>query len=247
MCHIIDSGARAVSLLRITAKGGGAITLLFAMLLSWILYCGAAATFIGAIALLPRRTRPKGVWLIVAGIASVLAAILWPAREQRVASIETHLDEIMPRWQFDEQHEIRIAATPERIFAAIRNVTAGEIRFYQTLTAIRRLGRSGGENILNVPDAKPILEVATRGGFRVLADDPPRELVLGTNVAPSTLAVMNFRVGSDGLVTTETRVFAKTDAGRRSFAVYWRAIRPGSGIIRRSWLEAIKRRAESGT
>lgn len=216
------------------------------MLLSWILYCGSAAAFTGAIASLPRRTRRKGMWIFAAGIASALIAILWPAREQKAARVKTRLDEIMPRWQFDEHHEIRIAATPERIFAAIRGVTAGEIRLYQTLTAIRRFGCDDGENILNVPDEKPILDVATRSGFRVLADDAPRELVIGTNVAPSTLAVMNFRVGNDGLVTTDTRVFARTDSGRRSFAVYWRAIRPGSGIIRRSWLEAIKRRAESG-
>lgn len=212
-----------------------------------MLYCGFAAAFTGAIAFLPRRTRRKGMWIFATGLASALIAVLWPAREQNAARIETRLDEIMPRWQFDEHHEIRIAATPERIFAAIRDVTPREIRFYQTLTTIRRLGRSGGEDILNAPDSKPVLEVATHSGFRVLADDPPRELVIGTNVAPSTLAVMNFRVGNDGLVTTETRVFAKTDSGRRNFAIYWRAIRPGSGIIRRSWLEAIKRRAESGT
>jgi hypothetical protein len=48
----------------------------------------------------------------------------------------------------------------------------------------------------------------------------------------------------DGLVITETRVYAGTPAARRRFAIYWRFIRPGSGIIRRSWLEAIKRRAE---
>jgi hypothetical protein len=35
------------------------------------------------------------------------------------------------------------------------------------------------------------------------------------------------------------------DDAHRTFAVYWRIIRPGSGIIRRSWLEAIKRRAEA--
>jgi hypothetical protein len=30
----------------------------------------------------------------------------------------------------------------------------------------------------------------------------------------------------------------------RQFAVYWRLIHPGSDIIRRMWLRAIKRRAE---
>jgi hypothetical protein len=38
---------------------------------------------------------------------------------------------------------------------------------------------------------------------------------------------------------------ACTDASSaRRFARYWRLIRPASGAIRRSWLAAIKRRAE---
>ncbi len=213
------------------------------MLLSWILYCGFAAIFTGAIATLPRRTRRKGAGLFATGLASAFIALFWPAREEHAARVESHIDEIMPRWQFEEHHEIQINAPPERIWAAIRDVTPGEIRLYKTLTSIRRLGCDDGENILNAPDAKPILEVATRSEFRMLADDPPRELVIGTHVAPQALAVMNFRIDGTRL-TTETRVFAQTDKARRAFAIYWRLIRPGSGIIRVSWLEAIKRRAE---
>jgi hypothetical protein len=209
-----------------------------------MLYVGFAATFTGAIATLPRRTRRKGSWLFATGIASALIALFWPAREQHAARVESHIDEIMPRWQFEEHHEIQINAPPERIWAAIRDVTPREIRFFQTLTTIRRFGRSSDENILNAPDAKPILDVATHSGFLVLIDDPPRELVIGVHVAPQALAVMNFRLAGTRL-TTETRVFAQTDEARRSFAIYWRLIRPGSGIIRRSWLDAIKRRAES--
>jgi len=214
------------------------------MLLSVLLYCGAAAIVVGGLAMLFRRHRRKGAALFAAGIAFVLIAICWPATERRADPIVSGLDKSVPRWQFDERHEIRIAATPERIYSAIRLVTAGEIRFFQILTAIRCLGRCREESIMHAPDAKPILEVATRGGFRILLDDPPHELVIGTRVTPETLAVMNFRIEPDGRVTTETRVFASTDAARRKFAVYWRVIRPGSGIIRRGWLEAIKRRAE---
>jgi hypothetical protein len=46
-------------------------------------------------------------------------------------------------------------------------------------------------------------------------------------------------------LSTETRVFAVDPSARRRFAVYWRVIYPGSAFIRRMWLEAIKRRAES--
>lgn len=54
--------------------------------------------------------------------------------------------------------------------------------------------------------------------------------------------------GDDGFVrvTTETRVKAIDADARRRFTRYWRLIRPGSGLIRRSWLKAIRHRAEAG-
>jgi hypothetical protein len=62
-------------------------------------------------------------------------------------------------------------------------------------------------------------------------------------------AVMNFRATpeADGwtLVTTETRVHAIDRATQRRFAAYWRAIYPGSAIIRWSWLRAIEARIAS--
>ncbi|HKC24690.1 MAG TPA: hypothetical protein VKF32_08095, partial [Thermoanaerobaculia bacterium] len=90
--------------------------------------------------------------------------------------------------------------------------------------------------------------VATRSGFEGLADDPGREMVVGIRISKATLAAMNFLIETDGRggtnLSTETRVFASTASARRAFAVYWRAILPGSDLIRRSWLRAIGRRAE---
>jgi hypothetical protein len=61
-------------------------------------------------------------------------------------------------------------------------------------------------------------------------------------------AAMNFRLEDEGngwtRLTTETRVFATDDQARRRFAAYWRAIYPGSALIRRMWLRAIRLRAE---
>ncbi len=48
-----------------------------------------------------------------------------------------------------------------------------------------------------------------------------------------------------GLVTAETRVYATDASARRRFARYWRVIYPGSALIRRRWLRAMKRRAEA--
>ena len=61
-------------------------------------------------------------------------------------------------------------------------------------------------------------------------------------------AVMNFTAEpaeGGALLTTKTRVLATDDASRRRFARYWRVIRPGSALIRRSWLRAAARRAEA--
>ncbi|MFN2400291.1 MAG: hypothetical protein ABR543_16885, partial [Gemmatimonadaceae bacterium] len=144
---------------------------------------------------------------------------------------------------------------------------ADEITLFRTLTWIRRGGRELPESILNAGERESLIDVATRTGFVRLADEPPRELVLGTVVAapPGTtgaltrdvfqkrlppgfaLAAMNFAVQPDGaggsFVSTETRVFANSSDARRRFAAYWRVIYPGSAIIRRMWLRAIERRA----
>jgi len=46
-------------------------------------------------------------------------------------------------------------------------------------------------------------------------------------------------------VSTETRVWALDDSTRRGMGRYWRLIVPGSGLLRRQWLESIKKRAEN--
>ena len=62
-------------------------------------------------------------------------------------------------------------------------------------------------------------------------------------------AAMNFRLHDEGggwtRVVTETRVFATDDHAGRRFAAYWRTIYPGSALIRRMWLRAIRARAEA--
>jgi hypothetical protein len=117
---------------------------------------------------------------------------------------------------------------------------------------------------------RPILDVVEHGGFLVLDVDEEREIVAGVvgrfwrPVANDTVrlpcasaflafdepgyakAAVNFRLEDEGegcRVTTETRILATDAESRRSFARYWSLIRPGSGLIRRSWLRAIARRA----
>jgi len=242
---------------------------------STIVYLGLITAFVGfASVLIPLRwlripTRRRGAAIFAIGVLIVVIGFALPAPEQRVAKPATHLDEFLPRWQFHERHEARVAATPERVFEAIRAVRADEILLFRLLTWIRRGGKDLPENILNAGGERPLLDVATSSGFIYLADDPPREIVVGTVVVapPGTrgtltpevfrkhlppgfaIAGMNFRVIPDGkggsIVTTETRVYANSDSARRRFSSYWRVIYPGSTLIRRMWLRAIVRRAQA--
>jgi len=214
-------------------------------------------------------TRWQGLAVAAAGAVLAVIGLFLPAPESRIGRVETRLDEFAPAWQFREVHTIRIAAPPARVFDAVRRVRADEIFLFNTLTRIRRGGRQLPPSILNAGGRESLIDVATANGFVRLADDAPRELVIGTVVIapPGTrgtltpdvfqkplppgfgLATMNFVVREDGSsgswVTTETRVFTNTPSARRRFATYWRVIYPGSAIIRRMWLRAIQRRAEN--
>ena len=61
----------------------------------------------------------------------------------------------------------------------------------------------------------------------------------------------NFEVEDSGggwsTVSSETRVLALDDSSRRGMGCYWRLIVPGSGLLRRQWLDGIKKRAESAS
>ena len=48
--------------------------------------------------------------------------------------------------------------------------------------------------------------------------------------------------GAGTLLATETRVTATSEDARRAFGRYWRVVRPGSDLVRASWLRAAERR-----
>jgi hypothetical protein len=243
-----------------------------------LVYVALAAMFLGAVSVVrPLRflgitSRPYGFVVLLCGVVVFLIGVSLPAPENRIAARTTILDDFVPAYQFAEFHTVRIKAPRERVFAAIRDVTANEIALFRTLTWIRRFGRRGPESILNAPEQVPLLEVATRTSFLLLAEEKDREIVLGTLVAAPpgwrpnkdkeptpedfkalhapgfALAAMNFRVentaNGETLLMTETRTFATDASARRKFAAYWRVIYPGSALIRIMWLRAIRHRAE---
>ena len=213
------------------------------LLLSIFMYAGLTVLLASAIALVKpiRRiglaTRQRAALAAIAGMVLVLIACAWPTPVIRSAGVYSMLDDKIRAYQFAEYHEIRVNASPAKVFEAIRQVTAPEIRYFDLLTSIRnpRFGKVE-ESILAAPPDKPILAVALGGGFTVLGERPSEEIVIGVRVAPDVRAAMNFKVNpdSDGWLrlSTETRVFAATPAALRGFTVYWRLIYPGSALMR---------------
>jgi len=209
------------------------------------------------------RRRTVGALVLTSGVVIVLAALLWPGPLVRVAEHKTLLDDILPEFQFYERHSQRVHASPEQVMRGIRQVTLGDLKSYATLmrirgVALRRPYQDPGSSQL-------VLDVLSSGFMSLGASE--REIVLGGigKVRPPRPHVKNLAeytaYGQEGAkvafnlcvedagagwstVSTETRVLALDEFSRRVTGVYWRLIVPGSGLLRRQWLEAIKDRAE---
>jgi hypothetical protein len=154
-----------------------------------VVQLGLMGMFIGLVLLVrpmafPRiGNRRRAAAALGASILICMIGANLPASETLTASPKTELDRFMPAWQFGEFHAIRIAAPKEQVYRALKEVSADEIFLFRTLVWLRRLGRSGPPSILNPPPNQPLLEVASRTSFLLLAEKPNDEVVLGTLVA----------------------------------------------------------------
>ncbi len=183
------------------------------------------------------------------------------------------LDDLMPTYEFNEVHRIRIHASPGAVYVALKEVTPGEMPLVRVLFGLRSLpAHLMGHQGLPTRKTEPLYAQMLNGGFVSLGEVPGEELVVGVvgqmwklrgdtpapritgkhafvafNAPGFAKGAMNFalRQVDDGAeLTTETRVQTTDSGAHHGFARYWRVIRPGSAAIRRSWLRAVKRRAE---
>lgn len=169
------------------------------------------------------------------------------------------LDEVLPRWHQRERHSVAVPAPRAAVWRAVEEVSWRSVPVFRVLTLLRSAGRS------RQPADRPVLDRLLAGGFTVLSrsDDelvvgavvrlrPPRGAVpLGATPdralrgfdRPGHYKVaLNFRLAG-GRLSTETRVLATDPGARRAFRRYWVVVRLPSGLIRREWLRAIRRRA----
>jgi hypothetical protein len=188
------------------------------------------------------------------------------------------IDQYLPSYDVFERHRANVGVPPVATYAALRRANLASVPIVRILMGLRALPGAvahGASGLRRLWDQRPepvTITTLEAYGFRVLAESPPSELLLGLegqfwrltgNVctpsevdfrtrapAPgSARAVWNFQLQAreDGTteLTTETRVQCADAGARRRFLPYWYFIRPASGLIRRAVLRAIRRAAEA--
>jgi len=164
------------------------------------------------------------------------------------------LADALPVYHHHERHTIRVSATPERALAAARAARLEDVPVVSLLFKLRGL-RAAARG--------PLWDALLAQGFQPLGEDTL--VLVGKPWSPKggtrrvddfvTFAepgyakmAMDLRAVPDGdgaRLETETRIYLTDASARRRFGAYWLVIRPFSGLTRRGWLKAAKRRAET--
>jgi hypothetical protein len=178
------------------------------------------------------------------------------------------LDDIISAPEFSERHARRIAAEPDRVWAALLELRLSDSPVARLLMAVRTLGplrRGRHEQLISgrFLDHGPVPLLAITPGECVVAGGVMQPWKLGGGAEPPLLdaaalrafdragwvkCAVDFVLVPDGAgtqLTTETRVAATDTRSRRCFALYWLLIRAGSGLIRREMLRVVARHAET--
>jgi hypothetical protein len=169
-----------------------------------------------------------------------------------------------------EVHDILVPARPQVVFAAVKQVTVREVRLLMPLETLRVLpGLVARRPAFRPARSEPLLDEFTVGVVS-LGEHPGAEIAAGAvgrfwrlagnepasirtredfisfaepGYAKAAIAFLVHPERDGSRVITETRVAGTSPEATRALLRYWRAIRLGSGAIRKSWLAAIRRRA----
>lgn len=240
--------------------------------LSTLLYAGIVLALCGLVNVvipfrfLGVRKRAVGALICAGGVGLAAAGLLWPAPIYHVAQRRTQFDDVIPQYQFFEKHSTRVHAGREQLMQAVRESTFGDMKSLGALLRIRATAlriRDEGASLQGMR----VLDAFAKSGYVSGGSDHEITMCGAVDVRAGRVAPLHtlqdcadYR-GSSGFkmaftfyvqdagggwstLTTETRIVALDEATRRGIGRYWRFIVPGSGMLRRQWLDAIGKRAE---
>jgi hypothetical protein len=220
---------------------------------------------------LERATRVTGAAATAAGLLALgYVATTWYryGRPNRAVPTDPMLDRFMPDYEVAERHETRVRAPAPVTWDAARSLDLNRSPVVRAIFAGRELAlrsaRTGA--------AKPatFLEEVLGLGWRILAEEPGRELILGAvtkpwepnvrfrGLAPDAFAafrepgyariawtlVVEPRGEGESVFRTETRVSTTDVESRARFRRYWSVFSPGIRVIRWESLRLVRCAAE---
>ena len=217
-----------------------------------------------------KRTALAGSAAAVALAATVYGARAWHryGRVSRSGTGDGLLDRFMPKFDAREQHQVTVRAPVEVTFATARELDLRRSALVRGLFRARQLLMGG--RAAPASTEGPFLDQVQALGWRVLAGEPGRNLVLGAvtqpwvadvvfrGLAPEefaefqepgyvkiawTLEVAPLSQGRS-LFRSETRAVATDPAARARFRRYWTLTSPGIELIRWEMLRLLKYEAE---
>jgi hypothetical protein len=186
--------------------------------------------------------------------------------ERRASSL---IERFMPTCEVAERHEIRVDAPAEYTFAAARAMDVNRSALVRAIFALRSLP-SRRRREAPERSSTPLLAETRALGWRILAEIPDREVVVGAVTQPWRAKVEFRGVEPDAFAgfaepgyakivwtleaeplgpaasrfRTETRVSTTDPRSRRLFRRYWAVLSPGILLIRRESLKLVKADAE---
>ena len=172
------------------------------------------------------------------------------------------LNRFLPAYDFSERHHTDVAAPREAVRRAVDEWRPADSLLWRALLRMRGLGSPKGGlrqwaesmGFLCLADTEDEIVYAQAGRFwsrnerQALASPRTAEELLALDDPGVAVAAMSVRLEALApdrtRVVTETRIRALGPQARRWFRLYWLLIRPFSGLLRRSMLIGIKKRAE---
>jgi hypothetical protein len=178
------------------------------------------------------------------------------------------LDRYLPVYQFAERHSILVDGSAGAVLDAVQAFDSDRVS--RRMTVLRELPGRGLAKLGFTGTSRPI--ALGKRDFIPLDRDGDREMAAGlvgrfwrldyglvplpdaaaftAFAAPGTAKlVIGFFVEPQGdrtRLVTETRVYCPDRTSLLLFTPYWLVIRPASGLIRRRFLQAVKRTIERG-
>jgi len=207
---------------------------------------------------------------VAAAFGISYVAMAWRGYGRRSADgpAESLLDRVMPMYEVNERHETNVAAPAATTFATVCELDFTGSPLVRALFRVRRMMLEGHD--AEASTARISLPELQEMGWRVLAENPGREIVLGAVTQPWVANPRFHGVPTDDFVAfaepgyvkiawtlavdpigaetslfrTETRVMTTDDEAHRRFRRYWVTFAPGIRLVRRALLRAVRTEAE---